>query len=95
MVVDRRRSTEGGEELVVTVVDAQGARVTLDRAYATGHRLVFSWDADDRVWVYSSDVGTYVYELRAGRWTELDRAEMRTLQPPPRIRAVPMPRGAN
>lgn len=35
------------------------------------HDLFFLWDKDDRVWVYSSDIGTFYWNMnKAGRWTE-------------------------
>ncbi len=40
-----------------------------DRTFSPRFRLYMLWDDDDRVWVYSSDVGTYVWERDDGSWT--------------------------
>lgn len=38
--------------------------------FATRHTTYFLWDQDDRVWVYSGDVGTFFWEYNAatGDW---------------------------
>lgn len=46
------------------------------------HRLHFAWDASDRAWCYSSDVGTDVWERQVdGSW--LHRAWVDTQLVPP------------
>lgn len=38
--------------------------------FSTRHTTYFLWDKDDRVWVYSGDVGTFFweYDVTAGAW---------------------------
>lgn len=53
------------------IEDARGAiQFTAPDRWSDRHRLHFVWDAMDRVWSYSSDVGTDVWERQAdGAWT--------------------------
>lgn len=45
--------------------------------FAARHVTYFLWDPDDRVWVYSGDVGTFFWELDAetGEWEKHVYAE--------------------
>ena len=40
-----------------------------DRTVSPRFRTFVLWDEDGRVWVYSSDVGTYVWERSGTDWT--------------------------
>jgi hypothetical protein len=40
-----------------------------DRSFSPRFRTYVLWDDEDRVWVYSSDVGTFVWERGDGTWT--------------------------
>lgn len=63
---------------------------TSEQHWSTRHRLYFLWDAENRVWVYSSDVGTSIWELADGRWQRKDHDAQAGLKPPDFLkRAVP------
>ncbi len=55
------------------VTDAEGAEVLAPAdTWAGRHRTHFLWDDDGRVWVYSSDIGTYVWEESDdGSWSKI------------------------
>lgn len=68
---------------------AAGERVfAAETRWSTRHRLAFAWDAQDRLWVYSSDVGTDVWEDVGGRWTQRAWVRGGGLQPPDVIRRL-------
>ena len=62
--IDRRNSDSGG-------VAAQPRYVSDDR-FTARHTTYFLWDDDDRVWVYSGDVGTVIWQRDAesSTWTK-------------------------
>ena len=49
--------------------DSEGRRL-LEPAerWSVRHRLYFLWDQQERVWVYSGDVGTTIWELGEAGW---------------------------
>jgi hypothetical protein len=60
---------------LISVVDTtasyatpEQARMRLPGRYTTRHRTHVMWDREERVWVYSGDVGTYVYTGAGGSW---------------------------
>jgi len=63
----------GPQQLAFRVTTTEGAEVLApDDRWAAGHRTHFLWDDDGRVWVYSSDIGTYVWEeSKDGTWTKI------------------------
>lgn len=45
-----------------------------DRLFSVFHTVLFTWDGRDRVWVYSGDVGTFIWELGGeGEWVYRER----------------------
>jgi hypothetical protein len=67
------RVVDGDDGWHVEIVGDDGAvEHVADRSFSPRFRTYVLWDDDDRVWVYSSDVGTYVWE-RADDETWSDR----------------------
>jgi hypothetical protein len=50
------------------------------------HRLYFLWGEGDRVWVYSGDVGTSIWEWSDGMWRSIDYVSQRGRGPPEFLR---------
>ena len=61
------------QEVTFRITTADGTEIFApDDTWAARHRTHFLWDDDGRVWVYSSDVGTYVWEAGDGAaWTKI------------------------
>lgn len=61
------------QDLAFSVTTADGAEILApDDTWAARHRTHFLWDDDGRVWVYSSDIGTYIWEESdEGVWTKI------------------------
>jgi hypothetical protein len=58
------------------------------RRWATRHRVLFLWDEAERVWVYSSDVGTLLWQAQSDtQWQEQAYRES-GLAPPPALREL-------
>lgn len=58
--------------LRVRITPSASAHATFESvtAFAAWFRLRVQWDADDRLWADSSDVGIRLWALYNGRWTE-------------------------
>lgn len=86
VAVVTRPSTDEPGQLSFRIENANRAieLICPDR-WSDRHRLIFVWDANDRLWAYSSDVGTDVWERHAdGTWSA--RAWVQTdLTPPPAL----------
>lgn len=53
------------------IEDAAGVVVLHPKErWSTRHRLYFLWDSSDRVWVYSGDVGTSIWEQVGAGWQQ-------------------------
>lgn len=50
------------------------------------HRLYFVWGEGDRVWVYSGDVGTLIWEPSGETWRSIDYVSQQSRQPPEFLR---------
>lgn len=72
------------------VEDASG-RVVLDPPdrWDPRHRLLMVWDNADRVWVYSADVGTYIWSRSASGWSKRPYANSGLTAPEALQSAVP------
>jgi len=56
---------------------------TSEDAYRTRDALFFLWDKDDRVWVYSGDVGTFFWErINDNYWEKHVRSENKDVAVP-------------
>jgi hypothetical protein len=60
--------------------------------WSTRHRLHFVWDREDRVWVYSSDVGTNIWERSDTGWTRTEYAARPGVEPPDFLKRYLRPR---
>lgn len=73
----RIRSTETGEVLFVS-----------DERWAARHHFQVAWDAENRVWVNSSDVGLTVYEpATSAGWLPIPTPQQYWLDLPPEVAA--------
>jgi hypothetical protein len=78
-VVDRRHV----EEVLLIVEDStSGARVLLPDEWGARFAIAFAWDAQDRLWVNSSDLGTFAYQRTESGWRKLSEAEQKPLPEP-------------
>jgi hypothetical protein len=53
------------------ILDRDGKALYLSsERFGMRHTTYFLWDQDDRVWVYSGDIGTFFweYEVNSGEW---------------------------
>lgn len=78
----------GKPALRVLVKDAEQREVfRTAAAFSTRHRTVITWEErEDRLWIYSGDVGTIVIGKDAqGAWSEVPE---KGLVPPPPIRKI-------
>ena len=72
--------------------DAWTAEFSSTDDYSTNHGLYILWDDDDRVWVNSSDVGTfYWYRTESGEWRK-EHYEDGAVPYPPRLRTARLER---
>jgi hypothetical protein len=77
------RDRERVEEVLLIVEDAKtGARTLMPGEWAARFHISFKWDGQDRIWVDSSDIGTYAYQLVGGAWTQLGQEEQKRLPEP-------------
>ncbi len=79
---------KGKPALRVFVKDGQQREVYRSQAaFSTRHRTIITWEErEDRLWIYSGDVGTIVVAKDAqGNWNEVPE---KGLTPPPPIRAI-------
>ncbi len=78
-------ASEGGRSQFFQITDDEGRLLftSLD-SYDTRHRTYFLWDAEDRVWVYSGDVGTFFWEAdsETGEWEQYTYVEAEVEAPP-------------
>jgi hypothetical protein len=49
------------------------------------HRLIIDWDAGDRLWIYSGDLGIYVWSRGPSGWARVDELTAKSLAVPGRI----------
>lgn len=79
---------EGSRWFRFRVEDRQQREVYVSTEHwAARHRTEFYWDAQDRVWVYSGDVGISAWAPGPeGTWHALGDAERQALTPPEPIR---------
>jgi len=76
----------------VRVRSAAGAEVfRSDERFSIRHRTYVLWDDEtDRVWAYSSDIGTYLYDIGSdGGWVSSTWSPSRPEAPPALKAAVP------
>jgi hypothetical protein len=71
----------------IRVEDAAGGTVLAppDR-WSPRHRTYILWGEGDRVWVWSADVGTSVWEPADGGWSPADTDPARRPPPPALLR---------
>jgi hypothetical protein len=69
------------------VEDSAGRTVLAPpQRWSPRHRLYFLWGEGDRVWVYSGDVGTSIWEPAGDTWHEIDYANQQGRRPPEFLR---------
>lgn len=71
------------------IMTADGSIVCRKQTGASSRmRWEFAWDRDNRLWMYSGDIGTYCWEVQtSGEWMKMFFSEMakRGVKPPPPI----------
>ena len=57
------RDSERPYELDFTITDTRGELLySSDKTFNNRSVTIFLWDDEDRVWVYSGDIGTYIWQ---------------------------------
>lgn len=68
--------------ILVPNVASESIEYECPKEFAAMHVTLFTWDSSDRVWVYSGDVGTYMWENLGSVWTEKRWVDMPGIDPP-------------
>jgi hypothetical protein len=71
------------ETFVIRMAATNEVLFAYDEWYNIRHTTVFLWDAADRVWVYSGDIGTYFWERDQDdhHWTQHAYAQSKVNPP--------------
>ena len=81
---------DGGPAWGFQVNSTSGATLAAPaERFSQRHRTYFLWDAADRVWVYSGDVGTFYWESGASGWQQHAWADGKVPAPPELTKLVP------
>jgi len=84
--VTNARDAQGHKVIRVHVEPGGGGtRISLPMEWRVEHHLELVFDAEDRLWVWSSDIGTSVFVQRGAGWSSISAEERQGLQPPPAI----------
>ena len=87
LVVFEEEDGDGNLEWGFLVKEGEGRDVLIPaQRWSPRHRLYFLWGEGDRVWVYSGDIGTMIWEPDGEVWQSLDYVNQKGLQPPEFLR---------
>ena len=78
LVVKEEENEGNSPDLYFQILDQQGALLfEAEERFSDRHMTFFLWDQEDRVWVYSGDVGTFIWEQAgdASRWVKSSYAD--------------------
>lgn len=85
-------NSSGHDMLGIRIEDGYGhVLLSPTDRWSARHRVEDEWDAEERLWLWSSDVGTSVWARHdtptetGGNWAALTESESNTLRPPTRI----------